>query len=230
MEGSTSVFCDLTDDTTSNAIQAGVALGRRSHPRLSRHIEPKPVCFEMPDMPSITTAVERYYLIDDIAQRVAECLALSSHWKALDDAAQISTGPLSAVGKRVRIVVREPEKDAVKQSILSRLKELHAAAADEEMTINPDSERDFRVYVLEHMRPGRRPAVSLLENGNLRAVWKGSSGQQVGMQFRGDGWIQYVLFALTLPEQMLATSVGRKTFSGVVESIRQMKLDTLIYK
>jgi hypothetical protein len=128
-----------------------------------------------------------------------------------------------------QIVVREPDRDAVKQSILTRLKDLHASAADEDMTINPDSEWDFRRYILEQMRPIRRPAVTLLENGNLRAFWSDASGQQVGLQFRGDGWVQYVLFARTMPDQTLATSVGRKTFGAALESVRQMGLYGLIY-
>ena len=47
------------------------------------------------------------------------------------------------------------------------------------------------------------------ENGNLRALWKDSAGQQVGLQFRGDGWVQYVVFIRTVPEGALETSVGR---------------------
>lgn len=232
MQTSASVFADTVDDAPSSAIPA-IAWGQRSHPRLARRIEAKPVCHGMPLLPSITSGTERPHTADDIRSLVAACVDSNhwSQWQGLESIAAIVVaghGHAPHVGL-YQIVVREPDRDAVKQTILTRLKDLHAAAADEDMTINPDSERDFRRYILEQMRPSRRPAVTLLENGNLRAFWSDASGQQVGLQFRSDGWVQYVLFARTMPDQTLATSVGRKTFGAALESVRQMGLYGLIY-
>jgi hypothetical protein len=229
MQDRASVF----DDTTSDAIQANALLGQRSHPRLARRIEARPVCLSAPLLPSITSPYH-IHSAHGIHRVGIEYFDIWSQWQGLENIGvvrAVAIGDPIEPGQAalVRIVVREPERDIVKQSILSRLKDLHAAAADEDMTIHLDSERDFRLYVLEQMRPNRKPAVTLLENGNLRALWSDASGQQVGLQFRGDGWVQYVLFARTMPDQTLATSVGRKMFNATLESVRQMGLHRLIY-
>lgn len=233
MQGSPSVFADTLDDTTSNAIQAAAFLGQRSHPRLARRLDARPVCLGTPVLPSITSP-DHIHSSHGIRRLAVEYFDTWSQWQGFENIVTVHAVAVNdpnepGLTAPVRIVMREPERDVVKQSILSRLKYLHAAAADEEMTVNPDSERDFRLYVLEHMRPNRRPAVTLLENGNLRAFWSDASGQQVGLQFRGDGWVQYVLFARTMPDQTLATSVGREKFSATLESVRQKGLQRLIY-
>jgi hypothetical protein len=128
-----------------------------------------------------------------------------------------------------QVIERELRIENVKQAVLSRLKDLHEIALDEELSIRGASESDFRDLVIDRFKPTNRPAVSLLENGNLRAVWKDQGGQQVGLQFRGDGWAQYVFFALTYPEGTLSTSVGRIKLSSALALIKDWRLSGLLF-
>lgn len=159
--------------------------------------------------------------------------AVLSFWDASVDVLAGSQGLVRIqymdVAEDVHAVEREIAIASVKQGILQRLKDLHEAAIDEGMRVATASEVDFRRYVIGDMKPAVRPAITLLENGNVRALWRDSFGQQVGLQFRGDGWVQYVLFAKTYPERSIETSVGRKKIAAVLDMIEKSGLKNLIY-
>lgn len=116
------------------------------------------------------------------------------------------------------------------QAILHRLKTLHEVAVEEGMSIAQASEEDLRRYLLDQLKPAVRPAISLLENGNLRALWKDGAGQQVGLQFRGDAWVQYVIFARTIPERAIKTYVGREKLPDILPLIEHIGLRGLIFR
>jgi hypothetical protein len=52
---------------------------------------------------------------------------------------------------------------------------------------------DFQDFMRE-MRRKVRPSIFLNDNGNLRALWKSDQREQIGLQFLGDGNIQFVIF------------------------------------
>lgn len=128
-----------------------------------------------------------------------------------------------------REVARQRAAVQTRQLILLRLSALHSAALDEDMTIGELSERDLRHLLLNELRPSRRPAISLLESGNLRALWKDASGQQVGLQFLGEGWIQYVIFSRSAEYGVLESSVGRKRMSEVLALLNPINLKRLLF-
>ena len=128
-----------------------------------------------------------------------------------------------------RIVDLEVRVAQVKQEVLSRVKDLHEAALDDDMTISKASEADLRHYVIRQLRPTQRPSISLLANGNLRAHWKDANGRQIGLQFQGGGWVQYVLFWQAQPSSSMSTSVGRTEVSAIIAMINNNHLQGLIY-
>ena len=69
----------------------------------------------------------------------------------------------------------------------------------------------------------------LMDNGNLRAVWKGENGAQVGLQFLGNGSVQYVIFKRRGPFQPMSRACGRDTVNGVGKQIHAFDLDDVLY-
>lgn len=69
----------------------------------------------------------------------------------------------------------------------------------------------------------------LMENGNLRAVWKGEGGTHIGLQFLGDGSIQYVIFKRRKPSQPVSRAFGRDTIDGIRGQIEVFQLHGVLY-
>lgn len=70
----------------------------------------------------------------------------------------------------------------------------------------------------------------LLENGNLRAVWKGADASHVGLQFLDNGLIQYVLSKQRHADLPVSRAYGRDTPSGVIGQISALQLDQVLYR
>ena len=75
----------------------------------------------------------------------------------------------------------------------------------------------------------RRGRLVLMENGNLRAVWKGENGAHVGLQFLNDLSIQYVIFRRREPDLPVSRVSGRDTMDGISRQIDAFDLDSLLY-
>lgn len=113
------------------------------------------------------------------------------------------------------------------EEIERRIEDLKAIAADEGIDVSTDSERDLRLF-LSSLAFMRRPCVVLLDNGNFRAMWKNTDCEQIGLQFQGGGQVQFVLFALRLPERFMARSTGRDTLECVQRQIDAHDLRRLL--
>jgi hypothetical protein len=74
-----------------------------------------------------------------------------------------------------------------------RVAELHQDAIDDNLSFSEASHADLRRF-LAGIAFSRRPSIFLLDNGNLRAVWKNEQKEQLGLQFLGGGAVQYVAF------------------------------------
>lgn len=109
-----------------------------------------------------------------------------------------------------------------------RIKYLRNEAEHDGICLNPTSERFFWHFVNSVSR-ARRAYLFLLDNGNLRAVWKGESNTQVGLQFRGDGKVQYVIFARRAPEEDLTTEYGHECIDVAINGqIKDFDLRQLV--
>lgn len=71
------------------------------------------------------------------------------------------------------------------------------------------------------------PKVFLLDNGNFRAVWYGQNSEQLGLQFRGGGIVQWVAFsgnaAAALPKS------GREDIAKLVDLVGLLELDETVF-
>lgn len=94
--------------------------------------------------------------------------------------------------------------------------------------LNPASEHDFWQFV----RAGplmRKGNVVLMDNGNLRAVWKDGSGTHIGLQFLGGQVVQYMVFKQRAAASLVSRVAGRDSFDGLRRQIEAFDLQPLVY-
>ena len=108
-----------------------------------------------------------------------------------------------------------------------RIEYLKQAAAQDGYALNMDSEANFRQFVLS-VSGIREGDLVLIDNGNLRAVWKDGQGNRIGLQFLGGEMVQYVIFRRREPEQPMSRVAGRDSFDGVLRQINAFDLDMLL--
>ena len=108
-----------------------------------------------------------------------------------------------------------------------RLAELREAAEEEDVEWSETSERDFRAFVTDN--PGwHKAALGLMDNGNLRAVWKGDDGSHLGLQFLGNQFGEYVIFKQRSAEGPVSRVSGVDTLQGVVAQVGVFNLDEMV--
>lgn len=112
--------------------------------------------------------------------------------------------------------------------VSSRLSELRREAKEENLPYSERSEHDlFKFFFL--YPAVARPRLFLLENGNLRALWRNSEGEQIGLQFRGGEQVQYVIFARRGHTDAIARSAGRDLLLNVERLIEAHDAEKLIF-
>ncbi len=114
-------------------------------------------------------------------------------------------------------------------SYRSRIEYLRNEAAHDGYPLNKDSEADFWQFV-RFVSGIRRGGLVLMDNGNLRAVWKDSLGSRIGLQFLGDGMAQYVIFGRNGSERQRPRVAGRASLGTVLRQIEAFDLGELFYK
>lgn len=115
------------------------------------------------------------------------------------------------------------------QAYSARVDELRHIASQDGYHLEPASESDFWRFVNSAPR-WRKGGLVLMDNGNLRAVWKDGRGNRLGLQFIGSGMVQHVIFRqrdATLPVSRVA---GRDTLDGICRQVEAFDLGSLLYK
>ena len=120
----------------------------------------------------------------------------------------------------------QPTKDRL-DSYKARIETLREYGVEDEIDVNVSSELDFWRFAVSDPRICVDNLV-LLENGNLRAVWRDTDGTHLGLQFLGGGSVQYVIFKRRHKRQPIARVTGSDTFEGFTKQIRAFDLHSLI--
>ena len=115
------------------------------------------------------------------------------------------------------------------QAYRRRIEALRSYAAQDGYFLSSSSEFDFWRFVGSERRL-RRGNLVLIDNGNLRAVWKDGQGTHLGLQFLGGGMVQYVIFKQRQAEAAISRVAGRDTFEGVKRQIDAFDLQSLLYE
>ena len=95
------------------------------------------------------------------------------------------------------------------------------------VTLRTESEAAFFDFIKSNAYTGRASLV-LLDNGNLRAVWKDDDGNHVGVQFHGQQVASYVIFKRQAHGAETDRVVGKVTLDRVRQQIRAFGLDGLV--
>ena len=108
-----------------------------------------------------------------------------------------------------------------------RIKVLKEQAELEGYSLSETSRTAFWDFLEKHpfLRRGR---LVLLENGNLRAVWRGENDTHIGLQFLNDRLIQYVIFARRGPDAPVSRVTGRDTIGGIMRQIDAFDLGGIL--
>ncbi len=110
----------------------------------------------------------------------------------------------------------------------SRMKFLQDEAEHDGYGLNLASEVDFRQFV-QSAPSVRRGNLVLMDNGNLRAIWKDDQGARLGLQFLGGSIVQYVIFKRRSQGQPISRVTGRDSLEGLERQIDAFELDSLLY-
>ena len=113
------------------------------------------------------------------------------------------------------------------QAYRNRIEELSRFAELDGFSVNQASEKDFWSFF------GKTPFVLtaemvLLDNGNLRVIQDDEDGNHVGLQFLGNGRLQYVIFRRRKRSSHVSRVAGRDTFKGVRRRLRLFELESLL--
>lgn len=109
----------------------------------------------------------------------------------------------------------------------ARVQELKTDARTEGHPVSAASEEDLLAFLDDHVFT-HRPFITLLDNGNLRALWKNDADEQIGIQFRGEKQVQYVLFARREGQDYMARVSGRDNVANIGRQIDALTLGRLM--
>ena len=114
------------------------------------------------------------------------------------------------------------------RAYMSRLKYLQDEAGHDGYVLNPTSEVDFWQFVRSapYIRRGN---LVLMDNGNLRAIWKDEQGTRLGLQFLGDCMVQFVIFKRRKQGQPISRVSGRDSLEVLKWLTATYELHSLLY-
>ena len=125
-------------------------------------------------------------------------------------------------------VSAEPDAiDSALDAYTSRIAYLRDEATRDGYGLNKRSERDFRQFMRSrpYMRKGD---LVLMDNGNLRAIWKDERGGRFGLQFLGGNMAQYVIFRRRRADRAISRVAGRDSLEGIARQIDAFQLHSLL--
>ena len=135
-------------------------------------------------------------------------------------------------GLQVEFMPEIEEKKKKSQQVLQaysvRLKYLRSEAELDGFSVNQASEKDFWLFF--RSTPFLRKAgVILMDNGNLRAVWRGEDTSRLGIQFLGNQSVEYVIFKRRQDAKEVSRAAGFDTLDGFKKQIQAFDLKALVY-
>jgi hypothetical protein len=119
----------------------------------------------------------------------------------------------------------QPSRADWMSELNARIEQLKEIAEEENLPFSQVSADQALSFVLQ-LNGSRRPSAFLIGNGNVRLVWSSQKGEQVGLQFLGNGEVQFVLIARR--EQNLSTSMGTDLPDAVMRFIAAAGLSHLV--
>ena len=126
------------------------------------------------------------------------------------------------------LIKMHEETAGIHARIRQRIELLKEIGEEEKIAYNANSEQDLWRF-LKRLSFIRSPKLFLLDNGNLRVVWKGDGGKHIGLQFLGGEQIQFVIFSRRGEHNNMARIRGRDDFAGIVRQFDASAIGDVIY-
>lgn len=128
---------------------------------------------------------------------------------------------------RVEFFHKLLEASDIRMSYKRRIDQLSRSGAEEDVTLNQASEHDFWSFI-DSSGYSRRAGVVLMDNGDLRAVWRDDGQSHLALHFLGDRSIRYVIFRRRPATRSVSRVAGTDTFEGVKQQVRVFDLGSLV--
>ena len=122
---------------------------------------------------------------------------------------------------------REREARRAYRAYGLRIEALRREAVLDGLVMNEASEEDFWSFV-GSVSFAQRAGLVLMDNGNLRAVWKDDNESHVGLQFLGGRLAEYVIFKRRQAARAVSRVAGRDTLDGIRKQIRAFDLAAMM--
>ncbi len=139
---------------------------------------------------------------------ILQSYSIEESWIYIQSKVEQITNTISSYDNRIEVLERQAELDGYSLNLASR------ATFLEFFRRNP------------RLKRGR---LVLIENGNLRAVWKDKNGAHIGLQFLENELIQYVIFKQRSPTLPVSRVYGRDTAEGIISLIDAFDLGSVLY-
>ena len=108
-----------------------------------------------------------------------------------------------------------------------RIEELSRYGVEDGIPLSEASHRDFWAF-MDSAGYSRRAGVVLMDNGDLRAVWRGDDHSHLALHFLGDRTIRYVIFRRRPASKHVSRVAGIDTFDGIQQQVLAFDLESLV--
>ncbi len=127
-----------------------------------------------------------------------------------------------------QFVTERSKVDSPYHEYQNRLDELREAAAEEELSVNEQSISDFWRFV-EDASANASASLILTVEGDIRAVWRTGPEDHIGLHFKGDGLVHYVVFKRVLPNEDVTRVAGACTIDEAQQLVAKYEMQSLVY-
>ena len=103
----------------------------------------------------------------------------------------------------------------------------YATEDDDVEAVNEDSINDFWSF-MQTREFTRRSGLVMLDNGDLRAVWREMEGHEVGIHFPGNKTVIYAIFKRNPDGSDAEPAIGTSSFKDVVAQLEELELLTFV--
>lgn len=117
--------------------------------------------------------------------------------------------------------------EEVRKAYSSRIEELKGYAVEDDIKVNPASERDFWHFI-ESSSFVKRASLVLCNNGDLKAIWKDAQIGHVGIQFLGNGQGDCMIFIGRGDFKFASRVAGWDSTADVIRLISAFGLSSLV--
>lgn len=108
-----------------------------------------------------------------------------------------------------------------------RIQSLTEQAELEGYSLNRESKTAFFAFLNDNQNM-KRGGLVLMENGNLRGIWRDENGTHVGLQFLNPESVQYVIFRRREHSSSVSRVSGRDTLDGIKRQFEAFELSGML--